>query len=36
MVLPPGGFLTLGVWLLALNWWTARRKQQADALGGTS
>lgn len=25
MVLPPGGFLTLGVMLLALAWWTERR-----------
>jgi electron transport complex protein RnfE len=25
MVLPPGGFLALGMWLLALNWWTQRR-----------
>jgi Na+-translocating ferredoxin:NAD+ oxidoreductase subunit E len=26
MVLPPGGFLTLGVILLAMGWWTERRK----------
>ncbi len=25
MILPPGGFLTLGFWLLGLNWWTQRR-----------
>ena len=23
--LPPGGFLTLGLWLLGLSWWSARR-----------
>ena len=26
MVLPPGGFLTLGLWLLGLNWIQKRRK----------
>ncbi len=30
MVLPPGGFLTLGVWLLALAWWTQRRARRED------
>ena len=25
MILPPGGFLTLGCWLLALSWWQERR-----------
>ena len=29
MILPPGGFLTLGFWLLGLSWWTARRQRQA-------
>jgi electron transport complex protein RnfE len=29
MVLPPGGFLALGFWLLGLNWWTARRRARA-------
>ena len=32
MVLPPGGFLALGLWLLALNWWSQRR--QAREGGG--
>jgi len=31
MVLPPGGFLVLGFWLLGLNWWTARRVAKAEA-----
>lgn len=26
MILPPGGFLTLGCWLLGLAWWEERRK----------
>ena len=26
MVLPPGGFLVLGFWLIGLNWWTQRRE----------
>ncbi|MDJ0520813.1 MAG: electron transport complex subunit E [Planctomycetota bacterium] len=29
MVLPPGGFLALGFWLLGLNWWTQRRERRA-------
>jgi len=29
--LPPGGFLTLGFWLLFLNWWKERRTERADA-----
>jgi electron transport complex protein RnfE len=28
--LPPGGFLTLGLWLLVLSWWSARRRTQAS------
>lgn len=28
-VLPPGGFLTLGFWLLLLNWYQQRRKERA-------
>jgi electron transport complex protein RnfE len=28
-VLPPGGFLTLGFWLLILNWWEERKKERA-------
>jgi electron transport complex protein RnfE len=32
MVLPPGGFLTLGFLLLALNW-VRRRKEQRTAMG---
>jgi len=27
MILPPGGFLTLGILLLAMNWWQRRRKR---------
>jgi electron transport complex protein RnfE len=34
MVLPPGGFLALGLWLLLLNAWTARRARRARAAGG--
>lgn len=30
MVLPPGGFLALGFWLLFLNWWTQRREAKAE------
>jgi len=29
MVLPPGGFLALGFWLIGLNWWTQRRARRA-------
>jgi electron transport complex protein RnfE len=29
MVLPPGGFLALGFWLIGLNWWTQRRERGA-------
>jgi electron transport complex protein RnfE len=29
--LPPGGFLTLGFWLLFLNWWKERRTERAVA-----
>lgn len=41
MILPPGGFLTLGVLLLGLSWWERRRKAgEVDelaeaAIGGT-
>lgn len=28
-VLPPGGFLTLGFWLLFLNWWQKQREERA-------
>ena len=31
MVLPPGGFLVLGFWLLGLNWWTAQRAAKEEA-----
>jgi len=34
MVLPPGGFLTLGIMLLGLAWWTQRRTRLASAEGG--
>jgi len=30
-VLPPGGFLTLGFWLLILNWYQQRREARARA-----
>jgi electron transport complex protein RnfE len=29
MVLPPGGFLTLGCYLLALSWWKGRKTERA-------
>jgi electron transport complex protein RnfE len=29
MILPPGGFLTLGFWLLGLNWWQRRQAERA-------
>jgi electron transport complex protein RnfE len=32
MILPPGGFLTLGFWLLGMNWWAERKKQQQKEL----
>ena len=31
MILPAGGFLTLGFWLLGLNWWMERKKERAAA-----
>ncbi len=31
MILPPGGFLTLGIWLLGLSWWQKRRAGDGDA-----
>jgi electron transport complex protein RnfE len=32
MILPPGGFLTLGFWLLGLNWYQERKKaRKAEA-----
>lgn len=33
MVLPPGGFLALGFWLLGLNWWAQRREARSTAGG---
>jgi electron transport complex protein RnfE len=30
LALPPGGFLTLGLWLLLLAWWYARRARTAE------
>jgi electron transport complex protein RnfE len=30
LALPPGGFLTLGLWLLLLSWWYARRARTAE------
>jgi electron transport complex protein RnfE len=40
MILPPGGFLTLGFWLLGLSWWAERRQKKAQEVaakesGGT-
>ncbi|GMW03871.1 MAG: electron transport complex subunit E [Candidatus Hydrogenedentota bacterium] len=34
MILPPGGFLTLGTWLLIFNWWRTRKDRHADASTG--
>jgi electron transport complex protein RnfE len=34
--LPPGGFLTLGLWLLALAWWADRRARRAKAAAATA
>lgn len=31
--LPPGGFLTLGLWLMVLSWWTARRTPAQRPVG---
>ena len=31
MVLPPGGFLVLGFWLIGLNWWSQRRARKRPA-----
>ena len=28
-ILPPGGFLTLGAWLMVIAWWTERRTTRA-------
>jgi electron transport complex protein RnfE len=28
-VLPPGGFLTLGFWLMLIAWWEKRRAERA-------
>jgi electron transport complex protein RnfE len=28
-ILPPGGFLTLGMWLMVIAWWTERRTSRA-------
>ncbi len=36
MVLPPGGFLTLGFLLLGLNWWQQRQKRRAVVLDSTA
>jgi electron transport complex protein RnfE len=30
MILPPGGFLVLGAWLLLFNWFNQRQQQQQD------
>jgi len=34
MVLPPGGFLTLGIIMLAIAWWRERGASRAPAAGG--
>jgi hypothetical protein len=31
MILPPGGFLTLGALLLGLAWWQERRSEHSQA-----
>jgi len=33
MILPPGGFLTLGALLLCLAWWEERREARGDRIG---
>jgi len=33
MILPPGGFLTLGFWLLGLSWWQKRRARRRAGSG---
>jgi Na+-translocating ferredoxin:NAD+ oxidoreductase subunit E len=33
MVLPPGGFLTVGIVLLVIGWWKARRSSGTPTLG---
>lgn len=33
MILPPGGFLTLGGWLLIFNWWKERKARLAAEEG---
>lgn len=35
MVLPPGGFLTLGFLLLGLNWWQQRQERRVAVLDST-
>ncbi len=35
MILPPGGFLTLGFWLLGLSWYQERRKKAARDQGAS-
>jgi Na+-translocating ferredoxin:NAD+ oxidoreductase subunit E len=35
MILPPGGFLSLGFMLLGLAWWQKRRPRRAAAQGGS-
>ena len=34
MVLPPGGFLVLGAWLLLFDWLKQRREQKQLAISG--
>lgn len=36
MVLPPGGFLVLGAWLLLFDWFRLRRQQKEPVTGGQS
>jgi len=35
MILPPGGFLTLGGWLLFFNWWKERKTTRQTPQEGT-
>jgi len=36
MILPPGGFLTLGALLLSFAWWEERRERHSEARGGVT
>jgi electron transport complex protein RnfE len=36
MVLPPGGFIVLGAWLLLFEWLKQRQQKPADELAADS